>query len=68
VENIEILKSYKFDSEKYFIDGTIIYSVYPNDAGKTKMMNNFFDNKLKVSATSRNWNTVHELFSIASNN
>jgi uncharacterized protein (DUF1697 family) len=68
VENIEILKSYKFDSEKYFIDGTIIYSVYPNGAGKTKMTNNFFENKLKVSATSRNWNTVHELFSIASNN
>ena len=67
-ENIEILKSYKFDSEKYFIDGAIIYSVYPNGAGRTKMTNNFFENKLKVSATSRNWNTVHKLSSIASNN
>ena len=67
-ENIEILKSYKFDSEKYFIDGTIIYSVYPNGAGRTKMTNNFFENKLKVSATSRNWNTVHKLLAIARNN
>ncbi len=68
IENIEILKKYQFESEKYVIDGTIIYTVYPNGAGRTKMTNNFFENKLKVSATSRNWNTVNKLLAIASNN
>ena len=67
-ENIDIMKSYEFNSEKYIIKDSIIYSVYPNGVGRSKMTNNFFEKKLKVSATSRNWNTVNKLFSIGSNN
>jgi uncharacterized protein (DUF1697 family) len=33
--------------------------------GTTKLSNSFFENKLKVTATTRNWNTVNKLLAIA---
>ena len=36
-----------------------------NGYGNTKLSNNFFENKLKVVPTTRNWKTTNELFNIA---
>jgi len=33
--------------------------------GTTKLSNSFFENKLKVTATTRNWNTVNKLLAIS---
>jgi uncharacterized protein (DUF1697 family) len=33
--------------------------------GNTKLSNIFFENKLKVTATTRNWKTINELVYIA---
>ena len=66
-EDIERLNNYEFDSEKYILKDCIIYCLYPNGSGRSKMTNNFFEKKLKVSATSRNWNTSNKLFTLASN-
>jgi uncharacterized protein (DUF1697 family) len=62
----EEINKYKNDSEKYFISGKEIYILCPTGYGKTKLSNNFFEKKLKVSATTRNWNSVNKLFAIAS--
>jgi len=43
------------------LDGTTIYFYAPYSYGKARMNINFFEKKLKVSATTRNWNTVNKL-------
>lgn len=55
----------KNSSEKFKIIGKEIYFYCPTGYGKTKLSNNFFEKKLKLSATTRNWNTVNKLLEIA---
>ncbi len=52
-------------SEEYFISGKEIYMHFPDGYGRTKLSNNFFESKLKVASTTRNWNTVGRLLEIA---
>jgi len=47
--------------DKFFITERTIYLFCPNGYGNTKLSNNFFENKLKVSATTRNLRTLMEL-------
>ena len=56
----------KIDAQKYLPDEFIladktIYLHCPQGYGRTKLNNNFFESKLKVTATTRNWKTVAEL-------
>ena len=56
----------KIHSDQYLPDAFVMEEkvVYLNcivGYGKTKLSNNFFENKLKVTATTRNWNTVNKL-------
>ncbi len=52
------LLSYVIEPEKLIITHKTVYLHCPQGFGKTKLSNNFFENKLKVSATTRNWKTV----------
>lgn len=45
-------------------DRRAIYLCYENPAGNSKMSNNWIESKLKVTATSRNWNTVTKLIGL----
>lgn len=63
-DNIEKLKNYNYEPDKFYVSGKEVYLYCPNGYGKTKLTNNFFENKLKISATTRNWNTTNELFKI----
>lgn len=65
-EKVESIKSTDFLPDKFSIDGKEIYLHIPESYGETKLSNKFFENKLKVSATTRNWNTVNKLFELAS--
>jgi len=47
--------------DKYLIMGRTVYLFCPNGYGKTKLNNSFFENKLKVKATTRNLGTIIEL-------
>lgn len=60
-ENIKKLNSVDYNPEEYFIDGKKIYLYVPNGYGKAKLNNNFFENKLKVSGSTRNWKTLIKL-------
>ena len=56
----------KIDASQYLPDefrtaGNVIYLLCPNGYGRTKLHNNFFESKFKVTATTRNWKTVQEL-------
>jgi len=66
-ENIDLLESYNYDGEEYKILGKNIYFYVPKGYGKAKMDNNFFEKKLKTSATTRNWNTINKLAEMAKN-
>ena len=43
-----------------------VYLYCPDGYSKSKLTNSFFENKLKVTATTRNWKTTTELVNIAS--
>lgn len=64
-ENIEILASYNYSPEAYVLDDKLIFYYAANGAGNAKMSNNFFENKLKVRASSRNWRTVNKLVELS---
>lgn len=55
----EIVK--KFPEIIIMVD-KILYVYYTNGYGRTKVNNNFFEKKLKVIATTRNWNTVSNIY------
>ncbi|TAL67153.1 MAG: DUF1697 domain-containing protein [Bacteroidetes bacterium] len=63
---LEKIGTLDFSPEKFLIIGKEIYLHCPNGYGRTKLNNNFFENKLKVVATTRNWNTVNKLVEIES--
>jgi uncharacterized protein (DUF1697 family) len=60
-EHLEKIKTYSYPPDEYMIIGREIYVYCPNGYGNTKLSNNFFESKLKVTATTRNWRTVNEL-------
>lgn len=53
--------------DEFFISGKIIYLYCPAGYGNTKLSNNFFENKLKLTATTRNLKTSSVLLSMAEN-
>ena len=54
-----------FGNDEYIISDKAIYLYCPNGYGNTKLTNTFFENKLKVSATTRNWKTTTELLNMS---
>lgn len=63
--SIAEIEKVKGENERYYIDDREIYLYYPDGYGRTKLSNNFFEKKLKVEATTRNWKTVNALFNMA---
>ncbi len=55
----------KYIADEFIIRDKEVYLFCPNGYGKTKFSNTFFEKKVKVSATTRNWKTVNALFEIA---
>jgi uncharacterized protein (DUF1697 family) len=51
--------------DRYVIIGREIYLFCPNGYGRTKFSNTFFEKKLGVFATTRNWKTVNTLAEMA---
>jgi uncharacterized protein (DUF1697 family) len=54
--------------EKFSVLGREVYLHCPNGYGRSKLSNTFFERKLKVSATTRNWRTINSLYALASRN
>jgi len=60
-QHVESIGNFSYLPDKYFIVERTVYLFCPNGYGKTKLNNNFFENKLKVKATTRNLRTLMEL-------
>jgi uncharacterized protein (DUF1697 family) len=55
----------KYGNDEFVATSTAIYLHCPDGYGNTKLSNTFWENKLKVIATTRNWKTVNELKNLA---
>ena len=54
-------------NDRFIISNEEIYLQCPNGYGRTKFSNDFFEKKLKLTATTRNWKTVNALLEMARN-
>jgi uncharacterized protein (DUF1697 family) len=52
-------------NDEYLFGDCVAYLYCPDGYGKTKLSNQNLEQKLKVSATTRNWKTLTELLNIA---
>lgn len=53
--------------DQFKIDEDMVYFYCPNGFGKSKITNNIFEKKLKVTATTRNLRTTLKLLALAKN-
>ncbi len=60
-EYLDSIIKYHHSPDRFEIIGKDVFLYCPNGYGKTKLSNSFFENKLKVLATTRNWRTVNTL-------
>lgn len=61
--NLENLDNLNFLPDRFEIVNKEIY-IDCVSYGNTKLSNNFFENKLKVLATTRNWNTINKMIEL----
>ena len=62
---VNTIQKYSFPPDEFIIANKEVYLHVPGGYWETKLSNKFFESKLKVSATTRNWKTVNNLFEIA---
>lgn len=54
------------EPDEFCLVGREVYLHCPGGYGRTKLNNQFWERRLKLAATTRNWNTVTTLFHMAS--
>lgn len=59
--SIDEISKQDYQPEKFVISEKVVYFFAANGYGNTKLNNNFFEKKLKVTATTRNLNTLNKL-------
>lgn len=63
-ENLKKIEGHQFLPDEFAISGREVYLFCPGGYGNTKLSNQFFENKLKLTATTRNWKTIETLLKI----
>lgn len=61
------LKNLSFGNDKFIFTPHAIYLFIPGSAAETKLNNNFLERKLKIDATTRNFNTLSKMIELSSN-
>ena len=62
---IEKMKNISYPPDQYHISDREILTWCPNGFGKTKLYTNFFEHKMGVIGTARNWKTVTTILKMA---
>jgi uncharacterized protein (DUF1697 family) len=65
--DVEKINHAAFLPDRFIVIEREIYLNCAGGYGTTKLSNTFFENKLKVKATTRNWNTVNKLVELSTN-
>ena len=60
-ELLEKIKAFQYLPDRYEIIGRDVFIFCAAGYGTSKLVNSFFESKLKTSATTRNWKTVIQL-------
>jgi uncharacterized protein (DUF1697 family) len=60
-ELLEKIKAFQYLPDRYEIIGRDVFIFCAAGYGTSKLVNSFFESKLKTSATTRNWKTVMQL-------
>lgn len=66
-EKLKPLVDADYGNDEFAVIGDVVYLYLPDGYGRTKLHNNFFESKLKTSATTRNWRTMNKLAELARN-
>lgn len=66
-EDKKLTNSYNFAPDKFIILNDYIYLYIAGKYHETKLSNKFFETKLKLQTTTRNWKTVLKLLELSSN-
>jgi uncharacterized protein (DUF1697 family) len=64
-EDVKKLESVRSGNDRFIQKGREIYLYCPNGYGNTKLSNTAIESKLKVTATTRNWNTINKLLDLS---
>ncbi|GAB5398873.1 MAG: DUF1697 domain-containing protein [Aureisphaera sp.] len=64
-ENIELASQISYPNEEFHITDQCIYFYCATGFGKAKLSNNWFEKKLGVSATARNYRTLTKMLELA---
>ncbi len=64
-ENVSITESISYPNEEFLIANSCVYLYSELGASKAKLSTNFFERKLKVRATARNYRTMRKLLEMA---
>lgn len=60
-QQLDKLKEYNFYPDEFVVKGKDVFIYCSGKYSDSKLSNSFFENKLKVLATTRNWKTVLKL-------
>jgi len=63
--SVRALDGFEAPPDEFHIDGREVYLHTPDGYGRSKLNNTFWERKLKVDATTRNWNTVQACLELA---
>ena len=64
-ENIAKFNAYQFPNEEVHLKHDLIYSFFEKGAARAKTTSKLIENTLKVTATTRNFNTVKKLIELS---
>ncbi|MGD2035143.1 MAG: DUF1697 domain-containing protein, partial [Bacteroidales bacterium] len=67
-ENVDHLYPPDDGPDEFVLMKGRVYLFLPNGYGMTKLNNNFFEHRLKVRASTRNWKTIRKLLDMAYQN
>jgi uncharacterized protein (DUF1697 family) len=60
-DNLKKIEDGSYLPDEFSVSGREVYLFCPGGYGNTKLSNQFFENKLKLTATTRNWKTIETL-------
>lgn len=64
-ELMDTVAEISYPNEEFFLTPECVYIYFGNGYGNAKLNNNFFEKKLKIAATTRNYRTLVKLVEIA---
>ena len=66
-EQLRKVVNINYPPDKFKVVGSEIFIYCPNGFGRTKLYTNFFEKKMGVIGTARNWKTITAMLNIAEN-